>query len=689
MGLARLVVIEGPDLGCEFEIPLRGGGIGRGEANVVQLSDLAVSRAHCKLELRTGRPAIVDNSSRNSTLVNGKPVTVHVLRQGDEISVGKTRLAFLPSEGGVAIIKQAMPSRVTMEIGSGELLRAASAKLASIEAARAGGDDRARRHLASIAGLGDTLRDASDRETLGRAACESTRNALAADRAFVLLRDTAGRMVPSAAAVPPGDTEGTQLSLTREVIDKVLSDGNAIALGAGDSADGRRERSALAAPLFGFPEEGFKGLLYADRVSGPEWDQVDVMAVGCLAHLISAAFTGFETRDTLVRENIALAESLGGDRQLIGDSAQARAVLAFVAKVGPSDATVLLTGESGSGKEMVSRAVHRASRRSRGPFIAVNCAALTETLVESELFGHEKGAFTGATDRKMGRFELADKGTLFLDEVGELPPSCQTKFLRVLEEQLFERVGGTRSISVDVRVVAATNRNLAEMVSRGGFREDLFYRLSVIHNVVPPLRDRPDDIPELAEHFLARLRSQVPRRVVGFTDQAMHALITHSWPGNVRELKNAIERAIVLGESDRVRAEDLPPNIGGTAFAAAAPAPAPVQYGLAAQTGFQPPTPVAGSPAAPYPTPAAGSRAVPPAQYPAPAPGHPTPAAGSPPPQPMPPPQPAARPLRELEREGIIAALRATGGNKAQAASILEIDRSTLYKKIKDYGIET
>ncbi len=651
MGLARLVVIEGPDLGLEFEIPMRGGGVGRGEGNVIQLSDLAVSRAHCNLELRRGHIALVDDNSRNRTLVNGKPVTTHILRQGDEISVGKTRLAFLPSEGGVAIMRQALPSRVTMEIASGELLGAATEQLAAI--APSTGEDRARRHLASLANLGATFADVKDRDSLAHAACQATRTALAADRAFVLFRDTGGRMSPSAAAVGAGDPEGSQLSLTREMIDKVLSEGKAIAVEGGQQSAGPGRRNAVAAPLVGFPDAALNGLLYADRKSGPAWDQVDVMAVGCVAHLVSAALTGFETRSALVRENIALTTSLGGGRRLVGSSVAARTVLAFVAKVGPSDATILLTGESGSGKEMVANAIHQASRRSRGPFIAVNCAAMTETLIESEIFGHEKGAFTGATERKLGRFELADKGTLFLDEVGELPLNCQTKFLRVLEEQLFERVGGTRSISVDVRVIAATNRDVAEMVRHGHFREDLYYRLSVIHNVVPPLRQRVDDIPELAEYFLAQLRSQVARRVSGFTPEAMRALVAHPWPGNVRELRNAIERAIVLGEGELLGVVDLPPNLGGGAF-------------KTPTAPFAPVAPIVPTPAvpalAPYPpTPPAMAAAAP----------------------------PAARSLRELEREGIVAALQATGGNKAQAAAILEIDRSTLYKKIKDYAIET
>jgi two-component system response regulator HydG len=446
------------------------------------------------------------------------------------------------------------------------------------------------------------------------------------------VRDASGTIGPTARALAPelaADPGQASLQLPRDAVQRVLGEGVALAL---DGLPGGR--LGMAAPIVS-PAGAPTGLLYAERATAG-WDHVDLLGLGCLAHLVSAASAALDTREALERENQALEEQAGGG-EFIGSSPEARAVLAFVAKVGPSDATILLTGESGSGKEMVARAIHRASRRSRQAFIAVNCAALTETLIESELFGHEKGAFTGATERKMGRFEAADKGTLFLDEVGELPLQCQTKFLRVLEEQSFERVGGTRSIAVDVRVVAATNRDLGEMVRAGGFREDLFYRLSVIHTVVPPLRARPGDIPVLAEHFLARLRRQVARRVVGFTREALAALASHPWPGNVRELRNAVERAIVLGDGELIRVEDLPPLLWASGPPVAFTAPAQV---------------------------------VGPAQS-------------------LPPAPAAARSLRELEREGILAALAATGGNKAQAAAILEIDRSTLYKKIKDYGIET
>jgi DNA-binding NtrC family response regulator len=623
MTLPRLVVVEGPDEGAEFAISPDGGGIGRGEGNAVKLTDMAVSRQHCSLRFGDGALYVEDVGSRNRTLVNGKQISSHRLDEGDEISVGKTRLAFLPPEGGVAVLPLAPASLLTIEVSKDELLRAKAARGAASSAAR---------HLAELARLGDGLRRTADRGALLRLVCEVTRDALDADRAVLLLPDGANRLSPVAVA---GAEDAAQLALKRDFVDRCVKGGNAILLGP--DALGGPSRMALAVPLD-------TGLLYAEKNlptgAGPTWAEPDLMFCACVAHFCVAGLEGVAARETLQRENRALEERFGGGRELIGKGTVTQKMLSFVGKVGPTDSTVLLLGESGSGKEMVASAIHYASRRAREPFIAVSCAALTESLLESELFGHEKGSFTGATEKKLGRFELADRGTLFLDEVGELTPRCQTKLLRVLEERRFERVGGQKTIAVDVRVIAATNRDLKGMVGGGGFREDLYYRLSVIQNEVPPLRARRDDIQALAEHFLEKLRLQAGRRVHGFLPEAMRALLAYHWPGNVRELRNAVERALVLGEGELIRLEDLPHEVAVAApHSAAAPPTAP--------SAFVVPRGAAPSSAA----------------------------------------QPAAS-LRELEKQGILAALSQTSGNKAQAAAILEIDRSTLYKKLKEYGIE-
>jgi two-component system response regulator HydG len=276
--------------------------------------------------------------------------------------------------------------------------------------------------------------------------------------------------------------------------------------------------------------------------------------------------------ERLERENeILRAEVEGGFDELVGQSEAMRRVYAIVDRVAPSDSSVFLFGESGTGKELVARALHHRSPRAQGPFVRVSCGALTETLLESELFGHEKGAFTGAIRRKLGRFELADGGTLFLDEVGDVTPGLQVKLLRVLQEREFERVGGEETIRVDVRVISATNKDLQEEVRAGRFREDLFYRLHVLPITLPPLRERLDDLPLLVRHFLEKLRPRTRHRVREVSEEALAALGAYRWPGNIRELENVLEQALVFSQGELLRAEDLPAQLrgGGRAVLAA------------------------------------------------------------------------------------------------------------------------
>ncbi len=277
---------------------------------------------------------------------------------------------------------------------------------------------------------------------------------------------------------------------------------------------------------------------------------------------------------SLETENRALREQLDaryGMENIIGQSPAMQEVFDTVRQVAPSRATVLILGESGTGKELVAHALHQLSPRNKSPFIAVHCAALSTTLLESELFGHEKGAFTGAAERRRGRFELADGGTLFLDEIGEIDPALQVKILRVLEERRFERVGGSETIDVDVRLVAATNRDLKKMVAEGTFREDLFYRLDVVTVQMPPLRERAGDIPLLAQHFVTTFARENGKALDGITPDALQALVEHDWPGNVRELRNVIERMVVLSRGDRLTLRDLPPALREGAGAASLP----------------------------------------------------------------------------------------------------------------------
>jgi len=278
-----------------------------------------------------------------------------------------------------------------------------------------------------------------------------------------------------------------------------------------------------------------------------------------LAVAKAAEYAALRRERNLLLEQV---RTLGREGEFIGRSAAMEEVFRLVGQVAPGKTTVLITGESGTGKELVARAIHRGSPRADGPFVAVNCTALSENLLESELFGHERGAFTGAHQRRRGRFELADGGTLLLDEIGETSPPLQAKLLRVLQEGEFERVGSERPVRVDVRVLAATNRDLAEMVREGTFREDLYYRLNVVPVHLPPLRERRDDIGLLALHFLRRYAAELKKEVVDFTPDAMRLLAGYRWPGNVRELENVIERAVVLSRAPEIVPEVLPPELG-------------------------------------------------------------------------------------------------------------------------------
>lgn len=261
-----------------------------------------------------------------------------------------------------------------------------------------------------------------------------------------------------------------------------------------------------------------------------------------------------------LRQTLSASFDAGG---IIGQSPPMRRLMEMLATIAPSEATVMITGESGTGKELIARAIHANSSRRKGPYVAVNCAALTETLLESELFGHEKGAFTGAEKRREGRFLAADKGTIFLDEIGEMPLSMQVKLLRAIQEREIQRVGGDQTLRVDVRIVAATNRDLLAEVEAGRFRQDLYYRLNVVALALPPLRERGEDIPLLAMHFLRRFAEKNGKHIKGFTPEAMDRMLKHSWPGNVRELENAVERAVVLALGEYIGERELPPALSG------------------------------------------------------------------------------------------------------------------------------
>ena len=342
----------------------------------------------------------------------------------------------------------------------------------------------------------------------------------------------------------------------------------------------------------------------------------------------------------LATENLILREELAqrrGAPQIVGDDAKLKQVSVALHRAAATDTTVLLEGESGTGKELFARALHALSTRNDGPFVAINCAAIPETLLETELFGHEKGAFTGASQRKSGKFELAHRGTLFLDEIGDLPLSLQPKILRALEEKTFERVGGTTPLHVDVRVVAATNRNLKAAVAARQYREDLYFRLSVFPIVIPPLRDRPSDIPTLARFFIDRFCRDLNKRPLVLSPAAEEDLRTYAWPGNVRELQNCIERAAILTEGDTIHPRHLNLSFRGPSLAA----PADDDGGPWSKIDLS------------------GTMA-----------------------------EASRRTQSEVERRKIEQALKDAGGNRGRAAEVLQVSYKTFTAKLREYGFE-
>ena len=295
-----------------------------------------------------------------------------------------------------------------------------------------------------------------------------------------------------------------------------------------------------------------------DKTDGSAITDADLKILSVFAELAAVAIGNARKIEHNKKEIRDLKEELDHKYELIGESPALRKVISDAVKVANSKASTLILGESGTGKELLARLIHRVGPRKDEPMIVLNCAALPETLLEDELFGHEKGAFTGATGRKIGKFELADKGTIFLDEIGEMSPGMQSKLLRILQEGVFYRVGGNKSIPVDVRVIAATNRNIVEEVTEGRFREDLYYRLNVVQIQMPPVRERKDDIPLLANYFLNMFKRERGMSNLAISKKALNAMIQYDWPGNVREMKNAIERAVVMGNGGAVMPEDLP-----------------------------------------------------------------------------------------------------------------------------------
>ncbi|MFL6262755.1 MAG: sigma 54-interacting transcriptional regulator [Thermoanaerobaculia bacterium] len=572
-----LTLLSGPLAGRLVPLGPEGLGIGRHAGNGLQVNDAAASRHHCAIEPVEGGFLLRDLGSRQGTFVNSRPVRERLLEDGDLIAVGSTLFLFQLRPDGAPRAEPrvleddgAFTAGTTIHLAPGDALWA---RPGGELAARAGADASGRiaRDLQTLLRIATALQSARSTPELARALLEPVLAAIPGDRAALLLADRGAPEIADAFAL---DRRGgtAPFPVSRTVVRQALA-GTALLAGevltAGDLAGAEslraaRVRSLLAAPVTHLGRA--LGLLYVDVLEreppGPSLDAGHLEILTALGGIAAGALAGVRQVEWLDEENRRLAEGLsGGAGGMVGESPRMREVYRLLRRAAASDTTVLLRGESGTGKEVAARALQRESPRAAGPFVAINCATLSESLLESELFGHEKGAFTGAVARKTGKAEAADGGTLFLDEIGELPLPLQAKLLRFLQEREFERVGGTRPIRVDVRVVAATNRDLEKAIREGTFREDLYYRLSVIPLHLPSLRERREDISLLASHFAALTSQRLGRPVAGFTPEARACLQGYDWPGNVRELSNAVERAIVLGEGDLIRPEDLPETV--------------------------------------------------------------------------------------------------------------------------------
>lgn len=664
--LAYLVIREGSKWSDVFRlIPGRKFTIGRASTHPIVIKNERCSRNHAELFQKQDRWVLRDLGSRNGTIVGKKHVEGdYELAPGDVIRIANCQMAFVfdiskafAESSGVASEEETVKTQAARSRETQSLEDVAEA----IEPTQI----MHRRGESTLCRLAFDLAKQENVEEVAARAVEVLLAETSGDAAGLWLlpsdEDFANDNFAEEDFAAPNlaqenaDEEVGQLKLLASVsqdsigyyrISKflastVLSEGEAIlarnvaddsVLSARDSQGLIHATSVIAAPVR--RDEHVVGVLhlYSTRVER-KLKPNDLEFTLAVADNVALALRNLGRQQELAsdlsemqREIIELRHQLGAECNIVGRSEPLMRVQQEILRVAPSKATVLIRGESGVGKEMVARAIHFGSPRRDGPFVCLNCAALSESLLESELFGHEKGAFTGATDRKIGKFEAADQGTLMLDEIGEMSPTIQAKFLRVLEGHPFERVGGSKAIDVEVRVIAATNRDLEKAVTDGSFRRDLYFRLNVVEIHVPPLRKRPDDVIELANFFFERFVREMGRRLDGFAPDAIEQMRRYRWPGNVRELKNVVERAVVLARGPRIVADDLTLSNLKTSSESEIADP-PTQ-------SFEPIS------------------------------------------------------LADMEKRHIIATLEATGWNKSRSAQILGIERSTLDRKIKRFELK-
>lgn len=659
--IAYLVVREGNKWRDVYRlVPGQVTTVGRSQDNRIVLHNEICSRHHCEIFQHGDGWRIRDLGSRNGTLLNNVPVQGdRELRVGQLIQIGPSQMVFTDE------LSEAFPGfdeqpPVEDDTGTAEhdvleasplfepkiIHRKQENRYVTASPAASQARDRMAHHLAQLYRLALEMGSVSSPQRLAEVVLEGLFEVTTADIGALLLLahpvrtgDEPGELV----VVAFRSTEGEEYQKVSDYLSSVVLKGREAVL-ARDVADDSRlmgrdslgeihAKSVICAPLrLGELTFGLIHLYSTNPEQKLESEDLEfTLAVadqcaGALEILLKQEHLQHRLID-VSHERDQLRQQLGIDCELVGDSDVLQRLRDKIARIAPTDAIVLIRGESGVGKELVARAIHFSSRRKQNPFVCMNCAALTESLLESELFGHEKGSFTGATGRKIGKFEQAHRGTLMLDEVGEMSQAIQAKFLRVLEGHPFERVGGGTPIQVDVRVVAATNRDLEKAVEAGTFRKDLYFRLHVVELQVAPLRDRPTDIAVLARYFLERFARKSTRSVKGFTPLALEKLLQYDWPGNVRELQNTVERAVILCGGEMVGANDI--QLSNLGF------PDDEEVRIEAP----------------------------------------------------PPPAFAAVTLEEIEQQHILAVLDRTNWNKSQAAQILGIERSTLDRKLKRYRV--
>jgi transcriptional regulator with GAF, ATPase, and Fis domain len=567
----RLVAVAGPLKDSIFSLERDETTLGRLESNDVAVPDMAVSRQHCVIRQDAGGFKLVDLHSRNGCFVNSVQVKEHQLQEGDRLEIGESKFVFqvraqaAPSSGMVELRDDTVASGGTVTLSREDALYLQPDELALNDS-----PTRLARDLRALLRVSKAINSGGSLDALAGRLLALIMELVPADRGAILLDVGIDGEFQHAAGWDRRTGAEATVQVSRTLVCQVLKDGRS--LWYKDHSQDPRLRDAersvaalLTSDVLAVPIAGSQcavGVIYLALLSpAGHFERADLELATGIAGLSGAAFENALTVKRLEIENERLQGEIEANYKMVGRSPAMQEVYRLITRVARQGSTVLITGESGTGKELVARALHASSARAAKPFAAVNCAALVETLFESEIFGHEKGAFTGAVALKKGKIETAEGGTLFLDEIGEMAFPLQSKLLRVLQEREFERVGGTRMLKSDVRLIAATNRDLEKEIKNGRFRQDLFFRLNVVRIHVPRLCERREDIVPLANHFLSKYCPEAKRRVMTISPDAQKYLKAYDWPGNVRELENAMERAVVMSTEDVVRPEDLPDAI--------------------------------------------------------------------------------------------------------------------------------